>query len=167
MRVLLCRLLLMTMRIRGTSLLEVGWVLWIFMGLMCIRFDMIVLTPTYRFPTGWQTNHMGFSPSTPFTIMEFEGGSGDGWGGVGEDRCAILVNNEGVRVIFKNNYSFGVTIFNTYMIYGGTNWGNLGHHGGYASYDYRASITEDRQIWREKYNKINYKQTSSKYLQHT
>lgn len=35
--------------------------------------------PTYRFPTGWQTNHTGFSPSTPFTIMEFEGGAGDGW----------------------------------------------------------------------------------------
>ncbi|KAF8849356.1 hypothetical protein BDZ45DRAFT_708844 [Acephala macrosclerotiorum] len=78
--------------------------------------------------------------------FRYDCGSGDGWGGVGEDRCAILVNNEGVRVIFKNNYSFGVTIFNTYMIYGGTNWGNLGHHGGYASYDYRASITEDHKL---------------------
>ncbi|KUJ19279.1 putative beta-galactosidase E [Mollisia scopiformis] len=124
--------------------------------------------PTYRFPTGWQTNHTTFSPSTPFTIMEFEGGSGDGWGGVGEDMCAILVNNEGVRVLFKNNYSFGVTIFNTYMIYGGTNWGNLGYHGGYTSYDYGASITEDRQIWREKYSEMkiqaNFFKVSPAYL---
>ncbi|CZR61388.1 probable beta-galactosidase [Phialocephala subalpina] len=124
--------------------------------------------PTYRFPTGWQTNHTAFSPSTPFTIMEFEGGSGDGWGGVGEDMCAILVNNEGIRVLFKNNYSFGVTIFNTYMIYGGTNWGNLGYHGGYTSYDYGASITEDRQIWREKYSEMklqaNFFKVSPAYL---
>ncbi|KAE8454333.1 hypothetical protein EG329_005258 [Mollisiaceae sp. DMI_Dod_QoI] len=110
-------------------------------------------------------------PSTPFTIMEFEGGSGDGWGGVGEDMCAILVNNEGVQVLFKNNYSFGVTIFNTYMIYGGTNWGNLGYHGGYTSYDYGASIQEDRQIWREKYSEMklqaNFLKVSPAYLTST
>ena len=37
-------------------------------------------------------------------------------GGVGEDKCAILVNAESVRVFFKNNYSFGVAIFNAYMV---------------------------------------------------
>ena len=36
--------------------------------------------------------------------------------------------------------------------YGGTNWGNLGYQGGYTSYDYGASITEDRHVWREKYS---------------
>lgn len=38
------------------------------------------------------------------------------------------------RVFYKQLYSFGVTILNLYMTYGGTNWGNLGHPGGYTSY---------------------------------
>jgi hypothetical protein len=40
------------------------------------------------------------------------------------------------------------------MIFGGTNWGNLGHAGGYTSYDYGASITENREIYREKYSEL-------------
>ncbi|PMD45496.1 glycoside hydrolase family 35 protein [Hyaloscypha variabilis F] len=124
--------------------------------------------PTIRWPTTWQTNHTEWSPTTPFAILEFEGGAGDPWGGVGEDQCAILVNNDGVRVFYKNNYSFGPTIFNIYMIYGGTNWGNLGYMGGYTSYDYGASITEDRLIWREKYSEMklqaNFFKVSPAYL---
>lgn len=38
------------------------------------------------------------------------------------------------------------------MTYGGSNWGNLGHPGGYSSYDYAAVISEDRQVNREKYS---------------
>lgn len=49
-------------------------------------------------------------------IAEFQGGAGDGWGGVGEDRCAILVNDQAVKVVFKNNYSYGVKLFNFYMV---------------------------------------------------
>ncbi|KAL5358314.1 putative beta-galactosidase E [Aspergillus floccosus] len=124
--------------------------------------------PTYRFPRDWQLTHQKNSPSTPFTIMEFQGGSGGGWGGVTEDQCAILVNNEAVRVVNKNSYGFGVSIFNIYMTYGGTNWGNLGYHGGYTSYDYGAAITEDRQIWREKYSEqklqANFLKVSPAYL---
>ncbi|KAL1962756.1 hypothetical protein VTN77DRAFT_9210 [Rasamsonia byssochlamydoides] len=108
--------------------------------------------PTSRFPQGWQITHKMESPTTPFAIAEFQGGSGDGWGGVGEDQCAILVNEEAVRVVYKNNYSFGATLFNIYMTYGGTNWGNLGYENGYTSYDYGAAIAEDRSIWREKYS---------------
>ncbi|GAQ05349.1 probable beta-galactosidase E [Aspergillus lentulus] len=124
--------------------------------------------PTYRFPRDWQQTHRNHSPSTPFAIMEFQGGSGGGWGGVTEDGCAILVNNEAVRVVYKNNYGFGVKVFNIYMTYGGTNWGNLGYHGGYTSYDYGAAITEDRQIWREKYSEeklqANFLKVSPAYL---
>jgi hypothetical protein len=80
-------------------------------------------------------------------------------GGVGQDQCAVLVNDQTVRVLFKNNYSFGTTIFNVYMIYGGTNWGNLGYHGGYTSYDYGAAITEDRQVWRESYSEMRLEAT--------
>ncbi|PLB53273.1 putative beta-galactosidase E [Aspergillus steynii IBT 23096] len=124
--------------------------------------------PTYRFPRDWQLTHRNHSPETPFAIMEFQGGSGGGWEGVNEDQCAILVNNEAVRVVNKNNYGFGVKIFNIYMTYGGTNWGNLGYHGGYTSYDYGAAIAEDRTIWREKYSEeklqANFLKVSPAYL---
>ncbi|KAF7177626.1 hypothetical protein CNMCM7691_005987 [Aspergillus felis] len=124
--------------------------------------------PTYRFPRDWQQTHRNHSPTTPFAIMEFQGGSGGGWGGVTEDGCAILVNNEAARVVYKNNYGFGVTVLNIYMTYGGTNWGNLGYHGGYTSYDYGAAITEDRRIWREKYSEeklqANFLKVSPAYL---
>jgi hypothetical protein len=39
----------------------------------------------------------------------------------------VLVNYEFERVFYKNNYGFGVTVFNLYMTFGGTNWGNLGY----------------------------------------
>lgn len=35
--------------------------------------------PTYRFPYTWQTIHQKESPMTPFSIAEFQGGSGEGW----------------------------------------------------------------------------------------
>jgi hypothetical protein len=35
--------------------------------------------------------------------------------------------------------------------FGGTNWGNLGYPRGYTSYDYGATIAEDRTITRKKY----------------
>ncbi|KAH8817367.1 glycoside hydrolase superfamily [Xylogone sp. PMI_703] len=124
--------------------------------------------PTIRWPQNWQISHREQSPNTPFAIAEFQGGTGSGWGGVTEDQCAILVNEEAERVVYKNNYAFGVTIFNIYMTYGGTNWGNLGYHGGYTSYDYGAAITEDRLIWREKYSELklqaNFVKASPAYL---
>lgn len=43
---------------------------------------------------------------------------------------------------------------NLLQIYGGTNWGNLGHPGGYTSYDYGAAITEERLVTREKYSEL-------------
>ena len=85
--------------------------------------------PNLRFPTFWQLNHTQQSPTTPLMIAEFQGGSGDGWGGVGEDLCNAFINDRAVRILFKNNYSFGVKLFNVYMMYGGTNWGNLGFVG--------------------------------------
>jgi Glycosyl hydrolases family 35 len=38
------------------------------------------------------------------------------------------------------------------MIFGGSNWGNLGHPGGYTSYDYGAVIAEDLSVSREIYS---------------
>lgn len=98
--------------------------------------------------------HKAQSPSTPFSLLEFQGGAFDPWGGPGFENCTSLLNEEFERVFYKNNLAARVTIQNIYMIYGGTNWGNIGHPGGYSSYDYGAPIKEDLTITREKYAEL-------------
>ncbi|KER00795.1 glycoside hydrolase family 35 protein [Aureobasidium subglaciale EXF-2481] len=124
--------------------------------------------PDNALPTYYGDLHAEQSPSTPYSILEFQGGSFDPWGGLGFAQCAELLNTEFQRVFYKNDYSFGVTIFNIYMTYGGTNWGGLSHPGGYTSYDYGAVITEDRLVSREKYSEAkleaNFLQASPAYL---
>ncbi|GAW27353.1 putative glycoside hydrolase family 35 protein [Rosellinia necatrix] len=104
-----------------------------------------------KLPTDWRQLHLEQSPSTPYSIPEFQGGAIDSWGGPGLEGCAIMTNHEFERIFYKNTFSFGIKLFNIYMTYGGTNWGNLGQPGGYTSYDYGAAIREDRTIGREKY----------------
>lgn len=57
---------------------------------------------------------------------------------------------------------------NTAKTFGGTNWGNLGHPGGYSSYDYGSPLTESRNITREKYSELkligNFLKASPSYL---
>ncbi|KAF2266782.1 hypothetical protein CC78DRAFT_107270 [Lojkania enalia] len=124
--------------------------------------------PDGNLPTNWHTLHQQQSPTTPYSIIEFQGGSFDPWGGPGWDKCSVLVGAEQERVFYKNLYSFGVTVFNIYMTFGGTNWGNLGHPGGYTSYDYAAAIREDRRVDREKYSEqklqANFFKVSPAYL---
>ena len=90
------------------------------------------------------------------------------WGGPGWDKCSELLNAEFERVFYKNLYASGATILNIYMTFGGTNWGNLGHPGGYTSYDYSAVIREDRRVDREKYSEqklqANFFKVSPAYL---
>ncbi|KAI8950852.1 glycoside hydrolase family 35 protein [Xylaria longipes] len=104
-----------------------------------------------KLPTDWRQLHLEQSPRTPYSIPEFQGGAIDSWGGPGLEGCAIVTNHEFERIFYKNTFSFGIKLFNIYMTFGGTNWGNLGQPGGYTSYDYGASIKEDRTITREKY----------------
>ncbi|KAF7196054.1 Beta-galactosidase A [Pseudocercospora fuligena] len=124
-----------------------------------------------RLPTNWGDLHQKQSPSTPYSIVEFQGGSFDPWGGSGFLKCSKLTGPEFQRVFNKNNYGFGVTIFNTYMAYGGTNWGNLGFPEGYTSYDYGAVIDENRSVDREKYSELklqaNFLQAAPAYLSAT
>ncbi|KAH9826928.1 glycoside hydrolase family 35 protein, partial [Teratosphaeria destructans] len=124
--------------------------------------------PDGDLPTNFLTLHREQSPSTPYAIVEFQGGSFDPWGGSGFDKCTALLGPQFERVFYKNDFSFGVTIFNIYMTYGGTNWGNLGHPGGYTSYDYGAVIDEERTVTREKYSEAkleaNFLQASPAYL---
>jgi hypothetical protein len=71
--------------------------------------------PDNALPTDWLSSHLSQSPSTPYSISEFQGGSFDPWGGQGFANCTILLNEEFERVFYKNNYAIGVTIFNIYM----------------------------------------------------
>lgn len=124
--------------------------------------------PDGSLPTDYHTLHLEQSPTTPYAIVEFQGGSFDPWGGPGFNKCATLLNEEFERVFYKNDFSFGVTIINYYMTYGGTNWGNLGHPGGYTSYDYGSAIAEDLTVTREKYSEakllVNFLMASPAYL---
>ena len=119
-------------------------------------------------PTNFRQLHLQQSPSTPYSIIEFQGGSFDPWGGYGFENCAALTNEQFERIFYKNNWSFGVTVFNIYMTYGGTNWGNLGHPLGYTSYDYGSPIGEDRAITRAKYSETklgtNFLKVTPSYL---
>ncbi|PGH09195.1 hypothetical protein AJ79_05724 [Helicocarpus griseus UAMH5409] len=110
--------------------------------------------PAGNLPTNWRQIHLEQSPTTPYSIIEFQAGAFDPWGGNGFDKCARLVNHEYERVFYKNNFSFGNVFLSLYMTFGGTNWGNLGHAGGYTSYDYGSPIAEDRNITREKYSEL-------------
>ncbi|KAJ6015375.1 beta-galactosidase [Penicillium herquei] len=100
------------------------------------------------------TVHLAESPTTPFSISEFQGGAPDSWGGVGVATSAAYIGSEFERVFYKLNYGYRVAIQSLYMIFGGTNWGNLGYPGGYSSYDVGAAISEDRQVIREKYSEL-------------
>lgn len=112
--------------------------------------------PETGFASGMQPTlrelHESQSPTTPFSIVEMQGGSSTYWGGPGEDKCLEMTGPDFQRVFYKANYGFGIAILNFYMTYGGTNWGNLGHPGGYTSYDYGAVIAENLMVDRQKYS---------------
>ncbi|KAM3084281.1 hypothetical protein ACMFMF_001638 [Clarireedia jacksonii] len=114
------------------------------------------------------TTHEQQSPNAPFSISEFQGGAPDSWGGVGVETSAAHIGYEFERVFYKINYGYRAAIQSLYMIFGGTNWGNLGHPGGYTSYDVGAAIKEDRQVTREKYSELKlqagFLQASRAYL---
>ncbi|PQE06986.1 beta-galactosidase protein [Rutstroemia sp. NJR-2017a BBW] len=135
------------------------------------------------YPLAWSTSHSPFSSplstynystheqqssGTPFSISEFQGGAPDAWGGVGVETSAAHIGYEFERVFYKLNYGYRAAIQSLYMIFGGTNWGNLGHPGGYTSYDVGAAIKEDRQVTREKYSELKlqagFLQSSPAYL---
>ena len=75
--------------------------------------------PDGALPTNYSAGHLAQSPSTPYTIVEFQGGAFDPWGGVGLEKCATLINEEFERVFYKNNYAAAISIFSLYMGFGG------------------------------------------------
>lgn len=75
--------------------------------------------PEDGLPTDWLARQREISTSSPFTIVEFQGGGFQPWGGAGFESCSALLNHEFQRVLFKNNYAMGITIFNVYMVSAG------------------------------------------------
>jgi beta-galactosidase GanA len=85
-------------------------------------------------------------PGEPVYLPEFQGGSFDGWGGVGQDDCYTMTGPSFENVYYKNNIAQGVTMQSNYMGVGGTNWGWLPANFNYTSYDYGAAIRETGEI---------------------
>ena len=72
-------------------------------------------------PTNLAQLHEQQSPNTPHSIIEFQGGSYNPWGGPGGEEtgfgsCTKLVGSEFERVYYKNNFASGVKLFNIYMV---------------------------------------------------
>ncbi|KAI0079138.1 hypothetical protein K474DRAFT_1592617 [Panus rudis PR-1116 ss-1] len=90
--------------------------------------------------------HEAVNPSQPWIIPEFQGGSPDGWGGVGYDGCEVLTGPEFEDVFYKENWASNAKFLSYYMTYGGTSWGGMPWSGVYTSYDYGAAIRENRAL---------------------
>ncbi|GJJ09054.1 hypothetical protein Clacol_003276 [Clathrus columnatus] len=90
--------------------------------------------------------HEEANPSQPFYMPEFQGGSFDPWGGPGYDACESLTGPDFMDVFYKENWASNVKLISFYMLYGGTSWANLPYPGVYTSYDYGASIRENRVL---------------------
>ncbi|MEV5603573.1 beta-galactosidase [Streptomyces sp. NPDC052299] len=96
----------------------------------------------------YESRVRGYSPSTPVFVAEGQGGAFTAWGrDFQTSECAKFADEAFTRQFAVNNLANGATLSNTYMEYGGTNWGWTGDPGsGFTSYDYGAAIAENRSI---------------------
>ncbi|KAI9371729.1 glycoside hydrolase superfamily [Aspergillus egyptiacus] len=85
------------------------------------------------------------SPTQPSFLMEFQGGSYNPWDGPAGG-CSENMGPSWVNLFFRHNLAQKVSAVNIYMLYGGTNWDNIGFPEVGTSYDYSAPIHQTRQI---------------------
>ncbi|KAF9048348.1 glycoside hydrolase family 35 protein [Hymenopellis radicata] len=97
--------------------------------------------------------HQAVAPSNPLCLAEFGGGFLLQWGsvsprgGTGYEKYSNfggLTDATFEEVFYKENYAQTTTIFNVYMLFGGTNWGQTAAPVSYSSYDYGGGINENR-----------------------
>jgi hypothetical protein len=95
-----------------------------------------------------EQRYRAISPDTPQFITESQGGAFTPWGAQFDAAKAYEFTDPAfTRQWGVRNLGNGVTAFNYYMAFGGTNWGWTGSpSSGFTSYDYGAAITEDRDI---------------------
>ncbi|KIY63787.1 glycoside hydrolase family 35 protein [Cylindrobasidium torrendii FP15055 ss-10] len=99
--------------------------------------------------------HLEANPSQPHYSPEFQGGAFDAWGPTapGYDSCATLTGPDFMDVFYKHMWASNAKLMSYYMIYGGTSWGAMPFPGVYTSYDYGATISENR-VLRNKYGEL-------------
>jgi len=119
-------------------------------GFNCTYPDIWGALPTY-----FEGDHHSFNPNEPEYLPEFQGGSTDYWGGPGFQKCTQMTNASFENVFYKNNLEQGASMFNIYVVYGGTSWGWLPYPGDYTSYDFGAAIAESR-VLTEKYPQLKF-----------
>ncbi|KAM0747012.1 hypothetical protein T439DRAFT_340821 [Meredithblackwellia eburnea MCA 4105] len=106
--------------------------------------------------------HQGANPSQPLYIPECElifpvklfnqysntSGAFDPWGpgAPGYENCREMTGMSFESVFYKSLWAANAKLISYYMVYGGTNWGNLAYPGVYTSYDYGAAISEGREL---------------------
>jgi hypothetical protein len=98
--------------------------------------------------TNYHSYHESANPSQPFYFPEFQGGSFDAWGPTapGYAQCEILTGPDFQSVFNRQLWASNAKLINYYMIFGGTSWGGIPFHGVYTSYDYGATISENRAL---------------------
>ncbi len=79
--------------------------------------------------------------SPPF-IAEMQAGWFDKWDGLGYRHMREALGDEHINIMNKTALSQGVTLFNHYMITGGTNWADLACDEVYTSYEFCAPLDE-------------------------
>lgn len=80
--------------------------------------------------------------NAPIFIAEMQGGWFDKWDGIGYKAMREALGDENINIVTKTALSQGVTLFNHYMLVGGTSWDNLGCDEVYTSYDFCSGIDE-------------------------
>ncbi|PLB49336.1 putative beta-galactosidase [Aspergillus steynii IBT 23096] len=88
---------------------------------------------------------LSVSSTQPSFLMEFQGGSFNPWDGPAGG-CKENMGPPWVNLFFRHNLAQKVSAVNIYMLYGGTNWGNIGFPEVGTSYDYSSPIHENRLI---------------------
>lgn len=80
--------------------------------------------------------------NAPIFIAEMQAGWFDKWDGKGYKYMRDALGDEFINIITKTALSQGTTMFNHYMIAGGTSWGNLACDEVYTSYEFTAPLDE-------------------------
>lgn len=79
---------------------------------------------------------------SPPYIAEMQAGWFDKWDGSGYKHLRDSLGDEHINIMTKTALSQGITLFNHYMVAGGTNWDDLACDEVYTSYEFAAPIDE-------------------------
>ncbi|KAF5023101.1 hypothetical protein F66182_4858 [Fusarium sp. NRRL 66182] len=110
----------------------------------CIRTDCRNSNPSFTL-ADYVAHFDQVSFGQPSIMPEFQGGATNPWAGP-PNGCSNQTDDKFVSLYYRDNFAQRVTVLNLYMIYGGTNWGSMGAPFQTSSYDYSASIRENRTL---------------------